>query len=190
MNTEWLDSLTTAAIFTPSVIMSDIFFGIGLVVTSILCWNYNSDKNNSRQSNFLLTFLGLLVGWIIATLAIPFNPVDRQLYSGIGTALGAFFSGYLISKLDGVWSLVIFKSPDKTSLNIESLQFLAFFVTGMALSSSVIVVNRTEWLSIAFQCNPTLYGADLKKDSFILADKALCDKLRLPMPKETQLSKQ
>ncbi len=50
--------------------------------------------------NLLLTFFGGIVGWSVGVLLSPMTPGQKETFAGIGKALSAFVSGFVIGKFD------------------------------------------------------------------------------------------
>jgi len=50
--------------------------------------------------NLLLTFFGGIVGWSVGVLLSPMTPGQKETFAGIGKALSAFVSGFVIAKFD------------------------------------------------------------------------------------------
>jgi hypothetical protein len=131
-------------------------------------------------------FVGLLVGCAGAVIIVPYSPLDKQVYATISGALGLLVTGYLLSKLDGVWTFVIYSSARKEALNYWAIELIGFFIIGFALSATVVVINRTEWLSEALRCDPVFYGRFLEKEVVdkLKSDAATCNKLGIAIPPE------
>lgn len=129
-------------------------------------------------------FVGLLVGCAGAVIIVPYSPLDKQVYATISGALGLLVTGYLLSKLDGVWTFVIYSSARKEALNYWAIELIGFFIIGFALSATVVVINRTEWLSEALRCDPVFYGRFLEKEVVdkLKSDTATCTKLGIVVP--------
>lgn len=186
-STERVVSLWQAINFSPTTSIANSCFAVGLLIALLLCAWKSGPQEGTRRSNYIMLFLGLVVGWIATTLLLPYNILERQIYSGIGSAVGTFLSGYVVSKLDGVWNIVLFKKGDQESLNHEGLRVVAFFLVGLSLSSATIFTNRSEWLETAVQCNPYLYGGSNASEiaSVIGFNKKSCEKLGLPYAPDT-----
>ena len=126
-----ISHIWSAVTFSPTTALANSFFILGLLAALLLCFWKNDSPDADRRSNYIMLFLGLVVGWIATTLIIPYNILERNIYNGIGSAVGAFLSGYVVSKLDGVWDIILFKDGDKKSLNYEALRVTAFFLVGL-----------------------------------------------------------
>lgn len=183
-NKSFWEVFTSPFTYSATALMTDIFILITLIITFFLCWSYKGNTPQGRQTNLLALIMGLLFGCFIATIAVPYNTFERNLYGGIGTAVGAFISGYVVSKVDGVWNLLLYQDDEKKSLNWAFLKFVAFVLMGTAMSSSLILANRTEWISMAIQCNPGLYSGKSSREleDILQPNWYVCWKLDLPQP--------
>lgn len=181
-------------IFTPiapsfTAAVTDLAFFICLTLAIVFCFVLGSSptQNEARKRCFLL-FIGLIGGCIAAVLAVPFDPVDGALYSPISNALGLVLTGYLVSKVGPVAKSVLLPSPGNT-LDWTKVGYLTFCLIGAALSATVIVVNRTEWIAQAVRCDPDFYGRSLPQDmrARMPRDQKTCERLNIGSSKNSQI---
>ncbi|MDB6143818.1 MAG: hypothetical protein JWP80_2862 [Pseudomonas sp.] len=197
---------------TKTAAMADCAFAIGLLVAIVLSLFRGPVKDRVSEAQLagsayveedahlpkpmfipgapgyrlFVLFVGLLVGCAGAVIIVPYSPLDKQVYATISGALGLLVTGYLLSKLDGVWTSVLYTSSAKNALNYWAIELVGFFIVGFALSATVVVVNRTEWLSEALRCDPVFYGRFLEKEVVdkMRSDSATCNKLGIVIPAE------
>jgi hypothetical protein len=181
-------------IFTPiapsfTAAVTDLAFLICLMLAIVFCFVLGSSptQNEGRKRCFLL-FIGLISGCIAAVLAVPFDPVDGALYSPISNALGLVLTGYLVSKVGPVAKSVFRPSPGNT-LDWTKVGYLTFCLIGAALSATVIVVNRTEWIAQAVRCDPDFYARSLPKKmrAQMPRDQKTCERLNIGASKKSQI---
>ncbi|WP_157838063.1 hypothetical protein [Pseudomonas sp. PH1b] len=173
-------------IFTPiapsfTAALTDLAFLICLALAIVFCFVLGSSpaQNEWRKRCFLL-FIGLISGCVVAVLAVPFDPVDGALYSPISNALGLVLTGYIASQL-GPLAKDILKPPPANTLDWTKVGYLTFGLIGAALSATVIVVNRTEWIAQAVRCNPDFYARSLPEElrSKMPHDQKTCERLKI-----------
>ncbi|MGE8145378.1 hypothetical protein ACQKP7_09265 [Pseudomonas frederiksbergensis] len=160
---------------------TDVAFFICLILAIVFCFvlGPGSAQNEGLKRCFLL-FIGLISGCIAAVLAVPFDPVDGALYSPISNALGLVLTGYIASKLGSIAQTVL-QPPPNNNIDWTMAGYLAFWLIGAALSATVIVVNRTEWIAQAVRCDPDFYARSLPKKlrEQMPHDQKTCERLNI-----------
>jgi len=77
---------------------------IGLVALLALiaaCFNVGADK----WINVLLLIFGGLLGWVTGILATPLDPKEKSQFSTFAAAISTFLSGFLVAKLDQLFTI-------------------------------------------------------------------------------------
>lgn len=186
--------MSLAPSFTAAV--TDLAFLICLVLAMFFCFALApAPKSHGAFKNFFLLFIGLICGCIAAVLAIPFDPVDVALYAPISNALGLLLTGYIAGKVGSIAKNTLQRG---NTIDWTNVGYLAFFLIGAALSATVIVVNRTEWIAQAVRCDPQFYARSVPEElrKKMQSDQRACDQLgirsstsqTLPIPAYTNLN--
>jgi len=91
----------------------------------------------------LATVVGGLLGWLLGIMLSPFEP-EKALFAGYAKAASAFATGFLVSKLDRVFELIIGKSANDQSrlLSTEVWRHIVFFVCGLLLMTIYVFTCR------------------------------------------------
>jgi hypothetical protein len=84
---------------------------------------------------FLLILSGTATGWLIGMYLSPQSQPEQQAFTSFKTAVVGVFSGYLLSKLQGVFDSL---ASDKTLMDKKFLQRLMFAVVPMFLAIAVV----------------------------------------------------
>jgi hypothetical protein len=112
-----------------------ILFGIALIA---LCYLLGRD-DHSYSRNGLACLSGATLGLALGTLISPYTEGEAQQFSSLLQAGSAFVSGYLLSKLDPLIERYLKRDnlPD-----VSTMQRIALFATSLALTTTVVFVNR------------------------------------------------
>jgi hypothetical protein len=177
---DWLSRELNAA--TGTAVISVVACAAVVIFLLWLARSMNDTINPSVA--LLVACLGGVLGWGLSVLWVPYGIVDRQIYGQIATTIGAFLSGYVVSKLYKLIDAVLFTGPDRSSLNLPAIKYSIFFIVGMVAIGSTIISNRIEWLSMAVQCDPGLYGPfdGNGKPTRSVSSEEICKKYNLPAP--------
>lgn len=183
---------TLIALFTPvapsfTAAVTDLAFFVCLTIAIFFC--FFIDPKGRERTRCLMLFIGLIVGCIAAVLVVPFDPVDRALYLPIGGALALIITGYIASKIGPIAQEVI---VPHNKPNWEMVGCLTFGLIGAALSSTLVVVNRTEWIAQAVRCDPDFYAPNLSETlrRNLVPDQPTCERLKIGTSAKVQRSPQ
>jgi hypothetical protein len=122
----------------PFTVISSAVFGVILAYLLVrICLSSTVDKRE-RENYALLVLLGCLIGWAIGMFLIPY-PGEKEQFDSLGKTVSAFFSGYVVSKLDRLLdsSLYSEKKP-----NPNAWFRLGIFTASALLAVIFVAVNR------------------------------------------------
>ena len=120
--------------------ISTLFIGIALIW---IAYELGTD-NQTYLFNWLIILLGLVIGWGVGTLLSPFNPDEKENFSGMAKAISAFISGYILCKMDKFFEVI--QSRDFFQEN--TLERIILFLVAFFLSMIIVFINRTYFLKI------------------------------------------
>lgn len=129
--------------------------------------------------NAFSLLIGTVSGWALGVFWVPFNTIDAKVYEQIGATVTAFATGYLLSKFDRVFELLLYEDDDKKKPNRNTLRRAPFFAVGLIVTALLVTGSRLDWLEQASRCNPQLFD----KGSTLEPDQKSCDKAKLTLPK-------
>jgi len=93
---------------------------LALVALSILMRGNREDA----YFNLALLVLGLIIGWIIGTLAAPYTKKEEGQFAAYAKAVSVFVSGYLLGKIDRLATEVL--SPEVLMRPMAAFRLIAF----------------------------------------------------------------
>ncbi|QDK81224.1 hypothetical protein EXU85_22485 [Spirosoma sp. KCTC 42546] len=112
------------------------------VFAGLILWiGYKLGKDDgSYILNWLISLLGVLIGWIIGILATPYDSLESQKFLTIGQSISVFLSGYVISKLDRFFEASLYQDGNPKK---ESWIRLGLFTVSFLLTLIIVFVNRS-----------------------------------------------
>ena len=117
-----------------------LIIAIGIVgVMWYLCYRVGSNPPADHLINLAILIASIAIGWLFGTFISPDTPDEEARFSRLGTAIKAFVSGYLVSKMDKLFTVIF--DPDKLFQNLPMFRFL-LFVTGLIVAALVTYVLR------------------------------------------------
>ena len=81
-----------------------ISLGFGTILMGsvfALCWMVG-DTPADHYLNFAVYIAGWATGWAIGTFVAPYDGTETALFGRMAQAIGAFVSGFLLARLDGI----------------------------------------------------------------------------------------
>jgi hypothetical protein len=108
---------------------------IGLVLITI---TISFDQGNKPLTYLICTF-GFILGWIAAIYTTPYDKNEKIQLNGIAKVVGTFLSGYILSKSDKVFEVIV--SPTFIFNPLEGGRVL-FFLSYFGLAWIVVFVYR------------------------------------------------
>jgi len=125
--------------------ISTSFIGIALIW---IAYELGTDEQ-AYLFNWLIILLGLVLGWGIGTLLSPFNPDEKENFSGMAKAISAFISGYILCKMDKFFEVI----QSKDFFQETTLERIILFVVAFFLSMIIVFINRTYFLKMVERQN-------------------------------------
>jgi hypothetical protein len=117
-----------------------LIIAIGIIgVMWYLCYRVGSNPPTDHIINLAILIASIAIGWLFGTFVSPDTPDEETRFSRLGTAIKAFVSGYLVSKMDKLFTVIF--DPDKLFQNLPMFRFL-LFVTGLIVAALVTYVLR------------------------------------------------
>src|SRR5687768_2331590 len=92
--------------------------------------------------SFLVGLAGMAVGHVLGFFASPYNQGEKAAFSEYGKAIGAFVSGFLLSKLEKLLEVV----TDPVNHPVSGARALIFLIA-MATATISTYVFRRHWES-------------------------------------------
>ena len=94
----------------------------GLFFASLIGWMcINGQPPRAMALNILTAVLGALIGWALAMFYAPYNSKDASQFAQLGKTVSAFFTGYIVSKLDRFLELSLFEKVPKDGKMVDAL---------------------------------------------------------------------
>jgi len=119
--------------------------GIVFLIMTTLIWHLTSrvagatDNPQAISANRLVALIGALCGWIIGVAFAPFSESEQTQFLAISSVISAFFSGYVVSKLDRYLEGVLFPVGVDTR---NSWARVGLFVAALLLVATTVFINR------------------------------------------------
>jgi hypothetical protein len=132
------DARETLGEYPGTILFSNIFAGIFVVILIALAWRLGA-SDNSSPLNFLICLLGATLGWAVGILLTPYTAGEQQQFASLLQAATAFATGYLFSKFDPL--LERYLKQDQLP-GVAVMQRAALFVVAFLLSTTLVFVNR------------------------------------------------
>jgi thiol:disulfide interchange protein len=112
----------------------------GHAILAVIIW-IATQIGGSFYLNLLICLLGLIIGWMLGTLASPYTKTESVQFLSLSQAISAFISGYLISKLDRFLEVALFTKEGE----IQNLAWsqAGLFTATLLVTTLVTFINRT-----------------------------------------------
>ena len=123
-------------------IVSLFYFFITYPMLIWVAWLSSENDRVHFAYSFLVGLAGMAVGHILGFFASPYNQGEKAAFSEYGKAIGAFVSGFLLSKLDKLLEVVA--DPEK---HPDSGARALIFIIAMATATISTYVFRRHWES-------------------------------------------
>jgi hypothetical protein len=94
-----------------------------------------TEQLQGRILNFIVLMVGSVTGWLLGILISPYGEDEKTLFSNYAKVVSAFFSGYLLSKVDPIIGAIF----DKNLV----LQPVAGFRFGVFIGSLILFLIFT-----------------------------------------------
>jgi hypothetical protein len=114
-----------------------LLFGVGLFWLCIAL----SATPRSFAFNLLICLVGLLLGWAVGMFFSPFSKGQAASFQFVGKTVGAFISGYVLSKLEKVIAKLI-AGAEEDPVNYVQWDRVGLFAGSFLLATVVVFVSR------------------------------------------------
>jgi hypothetical protein len=118
-------------------------------VITWLAWNVGKPQNGVTVGgthfaylNLLIVVLGSCLGWLIGTLASPYNKGETSKFNAYAHAISAFVSGYILSKADKLITSVLDPEGSRAFDNTGWERF-GLFVAALIVMALIVYINRS-----------------------------------------------
>ena len=118
------------------LLASLVFAAVLLLILFILCFQFEADSGshgNTVAINLAVFVAGWATGWVAGTLVAPYDEGEVTLFSQISKGIWAFTSGYLLGKIDPLFSSL-------RDSKVIPLSDIAMFRVLLYLSVMVIIM--------------------------------------------------
>jgi len=102
-------------------------------------WELGNNTARAFTLNILLCLLGAALGWGAGILATPIAEDDTSHFARLGQIISAFFSGYIVSKLDRFLERALYSGEQ---LIPTAWERIGLFVVSFLVMLIVVFVNR------------------------------------------------
>ena len=117
----------------------------GVVLCALMCiasCHIHQKEPVKFWLDFSTLIFGIACGWLIGTILSPTVKEESERFVKIGTAIGSFISGYVLSKVDPLASDLV----KVGSWNIDSSLRLLMWITGTLAATMTIYALRAYYL--------------------------------------------
>jgi hypothetical protein len=118
------------------LLVSLVIAALLLLILFVLCFQFASDQGDQGKTasiNLAVFVAGWATGWVAGTLVAPYDKDEATLFSQISKGIWAFASGYLLGKIDPIFSSL-------RDSNIIPLSDISMFRVLLYLSVTTIVM--------------------------------------------------
>lgn len=91
----------------PQLLMSLAIASVLLLTLFVLCFQFDATMSGGQYVvpiNLVVFVAGWATGWVAGTLVAPYDQNEATLFSRISKGIWAFASGYLLGKIDPLFS--------------------------------------------------------------------------------------
>jgi hypothetical protein len=118
---------------------------IGLGLMMILAFTWPTDSVVERYILFLNGLFGSGTGWLIGIFISPYSDNEKSSFKSYITAAQGFITGFIVSKIDKVFELVIQDLKENPAAQQIILVRVSFFVTCCVFIAIFTYVTRNYW---------------------------------------------
>ncbi|BAY21508.1 hypothetical protein NIES2100_12620 [Calothrix sp. NIES-2100] len=118
---------------------------IGLGLLMIMAFTWPTDLLVERYILFLNGLFGSGIGWLIGILISPYSNNEKSSFKTYITAAQGFITGFLVSKIDKVFELVIQDLTNNAAAQQTILVRVSFFVTSGTFVAIFTYITRNYW---------------------------------------------
>ena len=98
---------------------------LGLVIVVLCIAMKREDRGRADIAmNFTVALFGACVGWLLGILLSPYNAAERTMFAQYASAVSAFVSGYVLSKVDKTLTHVL--TPEALSRPLVGFRIMIF----------------------------------------------------------------
>jgi hypothetical protein len=100
------------------------FATAGIILITLVALSFLiKEKEQDRWINLATVVLGISLGWLFGMYVSPYGKGEEQRFGEYATAVSAFVSGYLISKIDGLITKLL--SPEQILRPVAGFRLIA-----------------------------------------------------------------
>lgn len=121
-----------------------------LVFVSIHLRPEDTDWRRGAAINFIAMATGAILGWALAVFWVPFDEVDRRLYSEIGATVTLILSGYAFAKFDRLLTYMV--GDEKSGPNPKFVTPLLLGLAALSYAAVVVITNRVDYVQREAGC--------------------------------------
>jgi hypothetical protein len=125
MNYKLIGSAVTAAVLAGAVVWGAFQF---------------ADNARSLATNLLVITLGAAMGWLLGIVLSPYTREEEQKFGDYAKAFAAFASGYLVGKLDKLFTDVL--APEFVFDPVRGVRVMAFLASLIISLVATFVFRR------------------------------------------------
>lgn len=137
--------------FDYKLISATSLFG-GLFAILLICNFWLAKDSNSVMINLLIIVFGSSVGWIFGIFSSPYTTTESSKFNSFVKAVGAFFSGYILAKMDGLIAHML--NPEFLFVFDNGFRTISFAVAAI-LIFLITYIYRTYAPNSRLPNNPT-----------------------------------
>ncbi len=116
------------------------FASAGVLLSALIVLAFRiKDDEKDKWGNLAVIVLGLSLGWLLGIYLAPYGKSEGAHFREIAEAVSAFFSGYLVAKVDGLITKVF--SPEQVMRPVAGFR-VAAAISSLVLSLIVTYVAR------------------------------------------------
>lgn len=127
------------------LIVVSVGTAIGLGLLMILAFTWPTDSPGERYILFLCGLFGSGLGWLIGIFVSPYTTTERSSFKTYATVAQGFLTGFLVSKVDKVFELVIQDLSNNPAVQERFLVRASFFASSSIFIAIFTYITRTYW---------------------------------------------
>ncbi|MDM3852813.1 MAG: hypothetical protein PT119_23225 [Aphanizomenon gracile PMC627.10] len=127
------------------LIVVSVGTAIGLGLLMIMAFTWPTDSPGERYILFLCGLFGSGLGWLIGIFVSPYTTTERSSFKTYATLAQGFLTGFLVSKVDKVFELVIQDLSNNPAVQEKFLVRASFFASSSIFMAIFTYITRTYW---------------------------------------------